>query len=262
MAQTAAIFGCLGPRLRNSEKAFFAETQPWGFILFARNLETPDQVKRLTDNLRNAVGRDVPILIDQEGGRVQRLGPPHWRQWLPPLDQMAAAGEVGPRSMELRGTLIAQEHLALGIDVNCTPMADIAEDYTHPVLKNRCYGYDVETVTAAAWAVAVRGDDQRLQPDRCDPADRPRGEERRARGGVREPAPRRGARPAERGDRSGYVLDQGNERLGPGIGQTFGLAHRAAEHLNRLIRSVTFLKQSSQELHSRGVLSGQHTKPF
>ena len=154
MAQTAAIFGCLGPRLRNSEKAFFAETQPWGFILFARNLETPDQVKRLTDNLRNAVGRDVPILIDQEGGRVQRLGPPHWRQWLPPLDQMAAAGDVGPRSMELRGTLIAQEHLALGIDVNCTPMADIAEDYTHPVLKNRCYGYDVETVTAAAWAVA------------------------------------------------------------------------------------------------------------
>ena len=152
--QSAAILGCLGPRLRSDERAFYADAQPWGFILFARNLETPDQVKRLTDGLRDAVGRDAPILIDQEGGRVQRLGPPHWRQFMPPLDQMAAAGENGPRSMELRAMLIAQEHVALGIDVNCSPMADIAEPGTHPVLKNRCYGSDAGTVIAAAKAVA------------------------------------------------------------------------------------------------------------
>ena len=154
MTYTAAIFGCLGPRLRAEEKAFFASAQPWGFILFARNLETPDQVKRLTNSLREAVGRDAPILIDQEGGRVQRLGPPHWRQWLPPLDQVQAAGEHAARSMELRATMIAQEHLALGIDVNCTPLGDIAEDFTHPVIKNRCYGTDAKTVIDVARATA------------------------------------------------------------------------------------------------------------
>lgn len=150
----AAILGCLGPRLRPEERAFFAETKPWGFILFARNLETPDQIRRLTAALRDAVGYDAPILIDQEGGRVQRIGPPHWRQWLPPLDQMALGGRDALRAMWLRARIIADELHALGIDVNCSPTCDIADDDTHAFLRNRCYGSDAATVTAAARAVA------------------------------------------------------------------------------------------------------------
>ena len=153
-ATGATILGCLGPRLRPDERAFFAEAQPWGFILFARNFETPGQARRLTDGLRNAVGRDAPVLIDQEGGRVQRIGPPHWRQYIPPLDQTTAAGPDAARAMYLRFRLIAQELRDIGVDVNCAPMADIAEDATHPFLKNRCYGTDVDTVIKVARAAA------------------------------------------------------------------------------------------------------------
>ncbi|MCG6904164.1 MAG: beta-hexosaminidase [Rhodobacter sp.] len=151
---SATILGCLGPRLRADERAFYADVQPWGFILFARNFETPDQARRLTDALRNAVGRDAPILIDQEGGRVQRIGPPHWRQYMPPLDQTVAAGADAARAMYLRFRLIAAELRDIGIDVNCAPMCDIAEAGTHAFLKNRCYGTDVETVTRVARAAA------------------------------------------------------------------------------------------------------------
>lgn len=147
---SAAILGCLGPRLHPNERAFFAEAQPLGFILFSRNIETPDQTLRLTDALRDAVGWEAPILVDQEGGRVQRMGPPVWRQWLPPLDQVALAG---PASMELRSRIIAHELRAVGIDVNCAPLGDIADPCTHAFLKNRCYGMDVETVLAACRAV-------------------------------------------------------------------------------------------------------------
>lgn len=92
MTARAAILGCLGPVLTAEEQAFFAEADPWGFILFARNIETPDQIRALTDALRDAVGRDAPVLIDQEGGRVARLRPPQWRDWMPPLDQMSVVG--------------------------------------------------------------------------------------------------------------------------------------------------------------------------
>lgn len=153
-ATGATILGCLGPRLRPDERAFFAEAQPWGFILFARNFETPDQARRLTGSLRDAVGRDAPVLIDQEGGRVQRIGPPHWRQYLPPLDQTLAAGPEAARAMYLRFRLIAAELRDIGVNVNCAPMADIAEDATHPFLKNRCYGTNAETVTRLARAAA------------------------------------------------------------------------------------------------------------
>jgi beta-N-acetylhexosaminidase len=154
MTSSATILGCFGPRLRAEERDFFREAQPWGFILFSRNIETPDQTRRLTEALREAVGRDAPILIDQEGGRVQRMGPPHWRQWLPPLDQMAMAGpEMGPEAMRLRSQIIALELRRVGIDVNCAPMADIADPCTHAFLKNRCYGTTPEAVIAAARAV-------------------------------------------------------------------------------------------------------------
>ena len=150
----AAIFGCAGPVLLPEERAFFRDYDPFGFILFARNVETPDQLCRLTGDLRDAVGRDAPVLVDQEGGRVQRLRAPHWREWLPPLDQVARAGEQAARSMWLRARIIAHELRAVGIDANCAPCADIASDATHPFLRNRCYGSDPATVTEMARAVA------------------------------------------------------------------------------------------------------------
>ncbi len=152
----ACAFGCAGPALAPAEHALFAEAQPWGFILFARNVETPLQLMRLTADLREAVGRDAPILIDQEGGRVQRMRPPHWRLWRPPLDQMRAATRPGAaaRAMALRYRIIAEELRAVGIDVNCAPMADLARPDTHPILKNRCYGTDAVAVVGAARAVA------------------------------------------------------------------------------------------------------------
>jgi beta-N-acetylhexosaminidase len=153
---SATILGLEGPVLEADEAMFFAEAQPWGFILFARNVQSPEQLRRLTGDLRDALGRDAPILIDQEGGRVQRLRSPYWRDWMPALDQMAVAGpERGPRSMHLRSRLIAAELRDVGIDVNCTPLADVARSGTHPVLLNRLYGHDPETVAEAALAVAL-----------------------------------------------------------------------------------------------------------
>lgn len=149
----AAIFGPSGGKLGADERDFFREADPWGFILFARNVEAPDQLRRLTADLRQAVGRNAPILIDQEGGRVQRLRAPHWREYLPALDQMARARDP-VRAMWVRSRLIAAELGEVGIDVNCAPLADLSEPQTHPVLRNRLYGADVEQVVDAARACA------------------------------------------------------------------------------------------------------------
>ncbi|MEJ8560804.1 glycoside hydrolase family 3 N-terminal domain-containing protein [Yoonia sp. GPGPB17] len=145
----ATIFGPEGLEITDWERVFFREVQPLGFILFARNIDNPDQLRRLTHSLREAVQRDAPILIDQEGGRVQRMRAPHWREYPPALDQMARASDP-LRAHWVRNRLIAAELHDVGIDANCAPLADIAEEATHPVLKNRLYGYDVETVVAAA----------------------------------------------------------------------------------------------------------------
>lgn len=153
-ASGASILGCLGPRLSEDERAFFKAADPWGFILFARNIETPDQLRRLTGGLRDSVGRDAPIFIDQEGGRVARMTAPHWREFLPALDQAEKAGANAARSLWLRYRLIAHELREVGIDGNCAPLGDIADDQTHPILKNRCYGTSVDDVTKAAKAVA------------------------------------------------------------------------------------------------------------
>ncbi len=152
----AAIFGCAGPDLLADERAFFRDADPFGFILFARNVESPDQLRRLTAALREAVGRDAPILIDQEGGRVQRLRSPHWHEWEPPLDTALRAGSVtqAARVLGLRAQAIAAELAAVGIDANCAPVADVAGADTHPFLRNRCYGTDPATVTLIARAVA------------------------------------------------------------------------------------------------------------
>lgn len=150
-ASGATILGCLGSVLSTDEAAFFREADPWGFILFARNVNTPDQLRRLTSDLRAVVGREAPILVDQEGGRVQRLRAPHWRDWVPALEEAVRGGAA---AMTLRFRMIAAELRAVGIDVNCAPVLDIATEATHPFLRNRCYGFDGETVAAMGRAAA------------------------------------------------------------------------------------------------------------
>jgi beta-N-acetylhexosaminidase len=153
--RSATILGCAGPVLSADEARFLRDADPWGFILFARNVETPDQLRRLTGDLRDAVGHDALVTVDQEGGRVQRLRAPHWREWLPPLDQVArTAPEAMERAIWLRYRLMAAELRAAGIDSDCAPSGDIAAEDTHPFLKNRCFGTDVATVVRAARACA------------------------------------------------------------------------------------------------------------
>ncbi|MBE2278328.1 MAG: beta-N-acetylhexosaminidase [Rhodobacteraceae bacterium] len=154
--RTAAIFGTAGPDLLPEERDFFREADPFGFILFARNVETPEQLRRLTAALRDAVGREAPVLVDQEGGRVQRLRAPHWREWAPPFDTVAACATPGQAEavMALRAALIAAELRAVGIDADCAPVADLAREGTHPFLKNRCYSTDPAVVAGIGRAMA------------------------------------------------------------------------------------------------------------
>lgn len=159
LATGATIFGLSDPVLTPDEAAFLREADPFGVILFARNIETPDQVRRLTSELRATLGRDAPVLIDQEGGRVQRLRAPHWREMLPPLDQIAALAPgatpaATARALWLRARLQAAELAALGIDTNCAPTCDIAGPDTHPFLRNRCFGTSAAEVAAHARATA------------------------------------------------------------------------------------------------------------
>lgn len=156
MAARAVIFGCRGTTLSDAERAFYRAADPWGFILFARNIETPDQLRGLTAALRESVGREAPVLIDQEGGRVARMGPPNWRAWRPALDECDSLPDLAARvrAMELRSRIIAGELRAAGIDVNCAPVLDLAGPETHPVLRNRCYGRTPDEVAAIGRAVA------------------------------------------------------------------------------------------------------------
>ena len=147
----ATILGVQGLNLGRDEAAFLREADPWGLILFARNIYTPAQLARLTSDLRTALGRDAPIFVDQEGGRVQRLGPPHWRAWATPFEEAQA---TGPRGLWLRARMQAAELRAVGIDANCAPTCDIAGPPTHPFLRNRCLGETVENVVANARATA------------------------------------------------------------------------------------------------------------
>ncbi|AWI83365.1 beta-N-acetylhexosaminidase [Alloyangia pacifica] len=152
----ATILAPLGLTLSAEEKRFFAEANPFGFILFARNVESAEQLRALTSDLRAAVGWHAPVFTDQEGGRVQRLRAPLATEFLPPLDEVAQAGETAARAMELRFRIIAAELRAVGIDGNCAPMLDVARPGTHAFLRNRCYAEDVETVVVMGQAV-VKG---------------------------------------------------------------------------------------------------------
>lgn len=150
----ATILDAKGLRLTAEEIALFRDVNPFGFILFARNIETPDQVHALCSDFREAVGRNAVITIDQEGGRVQRLRRPHWRQWTPPLEFTECAGADARRAMYLRNRLIAHELRGVGIDSNCAPMIDVAFPHTHEFLRNRCYGTDSATVADLGRAAA------------------------------------------------------------------------------------------------------------
>ncbi len=154
MTPCAAILDAEGLRLSPDEKAFFRDANPFGFILFARNIDNADQLRALCDEMRMVVGREAIITIDQEGGRVQRLRPPLARDWPAPLDHVVRAGASAERALYLRYRLIAAELRALGIDSNCAPVADLAGPDTHPFLKSRCYGGDPVTVATLCRAVA------------------------------------------------------------------------------------------------------------
>ncbi|MEC8039092.1 MAG: beta-N-acetylhexosaminidase [Pseudomonadota bacterium] len=150
----ATVLDPVGPVLSAEEKAFFRDADPFAFILFARHVMDGDQLRRLCGDLREAVGRDALITIDQEGGRVQRLVPPMANQFLPPLEEVALAGDRAAEAMKLRYQIIAHELRSYGIDSNCAPLVDVAAPETHPFLQNRCYGMQPDQVAAIGRAVA------------------------------------------------------------------------------------------------------------
>src|SRR5438876_4686727 len=157
MAVRAFITGLAGTTVTPAERTLLREREPWGFILFKRNIETPAQVRRLTASIRDAVGREAPVLIDQEGGRVQRLGPPHWPAYPPGgaygrrFERDPAAGQ---RSAWLGARLIANDLTALGIDVDCLPLADVPVAGSDPIIGDRAYGQNPQQVAVLARSIA------------------------------------------------------------------------------------------------------------
>ena len=154
----AVIFGCKSYDLSDEERAFFQGADPVGFILFERNCQSPDQVRRLCASLRGSVGRaDAPILIDQEGGRVRRLKPPHWRIAQSARTFAELAGRDAAKGFEairLNAQLMALELADLGIDVDCAPVLDLPQSDADPIIGDRAYGTDPATVARLARAVA------------------------------------------------------------------------------------------------------------
>jgi beta-N-acetylhexosaminidase len=153
----ALITDATGLSLTAEERAFFRDADPWGFIVFKRNVETPDQLRALVDSMREAVGRNAPVLVDQEGGRVQRLGAPHWPKYPPG----AHYGQLYDRDRKaglhaawLGARLIAADLAGVGIDVDCLPLADVPVNEADPVIGNRAYGTTPAKVAAIGAAVA------------------------------------------------------------------------------------------------------------
>ena len=147
----AVILGCSGTTLTPEETAFFRDLRPWGFILFKRNIGTPDEVRALTDALRGTLGRaDAPILIDQEGGRVQRMGPPHW----PKYPSGRRVGALPSDLARLGARLMAHDLHQVGINVDCAPMLDVPVTGSDDIVGDRAYGTAPEAVIATGRAVA------------------------------------------------------------------------------------------------------------
>ncbi|TNE36483.1 MAG: beta-N-acetylhexosaminidase [Alphaproteobacteria bacterium] len=142
------IFGIEGKTLSDAEKAFFTEQKPYGFILFARNIESPDQLRALTDDLRETAGRgNIPVLIDQEGGRVQRMRSPHWFDAKPFAffgDLHATAPDLAAEALRLTSRIIAGDLRAGGINVNCTPCLDLRLPETVGAIGDRAFSDDPE----------------------------------------------------------------------------------------------------------------------
>jgi beta-N-acetylhexosaminidase len=157
MNTRAFITGVSGPELNAAEREFIRAQQPWGFILFKRNIETPSQVAYLITDMRNELARpDAPVLIDQEGGRVQRLGPPQW----PIYPAGAVFGRLydidpalGLRAARLSARLIAADLSDLGVSVDCLPLADVPVTGADTVIGDRAYGTEPGKVAAIARAV-------------------------------------------------------------------------------------------------------------
>ena len=149
MAASSAIYGCQGTTLARAERDFFRDCVPFGFIVFARNCENPAQLRALCEDLRDAAGSDVPILIDQEGGRVARLRPPHWRA-RPPARRFGELFEENPeRGREaayLCARAIAHELKDAGVNVNCAPVLDVPVAGAHDIIGDRAFSMDPSTV--------------------------------------------------------------------------------------------------------------------
>jgi beta-N-acetylhexosaminidase len=147
--------------LSTAECDFFSRTNPWGLILFKRNCETPEQLKRLTGDFRDAVGRkNAPVFIDQEGGRVQRLGPPSnaWRRYPAARaygDAFNASALAGLRAARNVGRLMAEDLIAAGITANCVPVLDVPQPGAHEIVGNRAYSDRIEAIMALARAHAA-----------------------------------------------------------------------------------------------------------
>ncbi len=151
---SACILGISGTRFSPEERTLFSDRRPFGLILFARNIENPEQVRALTSDFRSIVGKkDAAVLIDQEGGRVQRLKPPHWQDYPPAAvfeTLFKKAPQVGAEAARLGARLIAADLHALGINVDCLPVADIRHPDGHGIIGDRAYGEDPETVAGLA----------------------------------------------------------------------------------------------------------------
>ncbi|WP_375783182.1 beta-N-acetylhexosaminidase [Bradyrhizobium sp. Pha-3] len=157
MTNRAFITGVSGLILNDAEREFIRAERPWGFILFKRNIDSPAQVAALVGELRSAAGMaDAPVLIDQEGGRVQRLGPPHWPVY-PPGASFSALYDIDPKlgltAARLSSRLIAADLIDLGITVDCLPLADVPVAGADAVIGNRAYGTEPGKVVAIARAV-------------------------------------------------------------------------------------------------------------
>ena len=147
----AVILGCSGTTLTREEIAFFRDVRPWGFILFKRNIGSPDEVRALTDALRETVGRtEAPVLIDQEGGRVQRMGPPHW----PKYPSGRRVGALPLDLARLGARLMAHDLAQVGINVDCAPMLDVPVAGSDDIVGDRAFGTDPQAVIATGRAVA------------------------------------------------------------------------------------------------------------
>ena len=151
----AFVTGLKGTALSVEERAFLTEAAPWGLILFRRNVESPDQLKRLTGDFRDAVGWQAPVLIDQEGGRVQRLTAPYWRKYPSGRRLAGAAGLAGDdRLIADVAHLIGDDLASVGIDVDCAPCLDIATADMTPAIGDRSYGERPDLVVSAGRAFA------------------------------------------------------------------------------------------------------------